>query len=227
MLTSYYQHPSPVENSYARHEELLTFSRQCEISEREFLRVHYVAEECLRQQTRWKSRLVVTEAREVVQDGKRRCYEGHKDLPTRIFTNDLDRMPTYTRNQGDHMKLFMSILLDLIIKLDRIQWVWKPSRRCWELPKNTNPTEFHRDYADRMLKAVDNRPELWRWCRAFIEFLHEKIPPWPKQCAFKWKGFWMTRVEIKEVVTKATYHYGLKRQGYRDDEIGYPVGAYV
>jgi hypothetical protein len=78
-----------------------------------------------------------------------------------------------------------------------------------------------------MLKAVDNRPELWRWCRAFIEFLHEKIPPWPQQCAFKWKGFWMTRVEIKEVVTKATYHYGLKRVGYCDDEIGYPVRAYV
>ena len=47
-----------------------------------------------------------------------------------------------------------------------------------------------------------------------FQFLHDKIPPWPKMCDFKWIGFWMTDAEIDEVVTKTTLHYGMQRMGY-------------
>ena len=111
------------------------------------------------------------------------------------------------------MKLFVTILLDFIPK-KRIEKVWKESKGVSELPNNTEPDKFHRKYSEEIWRRMGHCPELWRWRMAFIQFLRDKIPPWPKMCDFKWIGFWMTHAEIDEVVTKTTLHYGMQRMGY-------------
>ena len=110
------------------------------------------------------------------------------------------------------MKLFVTILLDFI-PIKRIRKVWKDSKGVFELPNNPDPFTFHRKYTFKMWKAMGYRAELWRWRKAFIKFLQEKIPP-NEKCAFKWEGFYMTDAEIDDVVSRATFHYGMERQGF-------------
>jgi hypothetical protein len=178
----------------------------------EYMRMNHIANQC-RDQTLVNSRLPMTEPREVIRDGRRLKFEGHIDVDMRMCTGYFTRVPTYTRVQGDDMKLFVTILLDFIPKR-RIGKVWKDSKGVFELPNNTEPGKFHRKYTEEMWRRMGHCPELWRWRRAFIQFLHDKIPPWPKKNDFKWIGFWMTDAEIDEVVTKTTLHYGMQRMGY-------------
>jgi len=183
------------------------------VSVPEYMRMNHIANQC-RDQALLKSRLPMTVPREVYRKGKRLKFEGHIDVEARILTGYLPRgPPTYTRVQGDDMKLFVTILLDCMPK-NRIQKVWKDSKGVYELPNNTEPGKFHRMYTEEMWQRMGYCPELWRWRKAFIQFLHDKIPPWPEKCHFKWIDFWMTDAEIEEVVTRTTLHYGMQRMGY-------------
>ena len=184
--------------------------------------MNHIANQC-RDQTLVNSRLPMTESRVVIRDGRRLEFEGHIDLYTRMSTGHFKRMPTYTRVQGDDIKLFVTMLLDFIPK-DRIQKVWKKGKGVRELPNNTDPGKFHREYSEEIRRRIGCCPDLWRWRTAFIQFLHDKIPPWPKMCDFKWVGFWMTDAEIDEVVTRTTLHYGMQRMGYSP---WYTVPCYV
>ena len=176
------------------------------------MRISHIANQC-RYQTFLNSRLPMTKPRVVIRDGRCLNFDGHIDVDTRMWTGYFTRVPTYTRVQGDDMKLFVTILLDFMPK-KRIRKVWKESKGVCELPNNTEPGKFHRMYTEEMWQRMGYCPELWRWRKAFIQFLREKIPPWPKKCHFKWVGFWMTDAEIEEVVTKTTLHYGMQRMGY-------------
>ena len=171
----------------------------------------HIANQC-RCQTLLNSRLPVTEPRVVIRDGRCLNFDGHIDVDTRMWTGYFTRVPTYTRVQGDDMKLFVTILLNLM-PTDRIPRVWKRSKGVWELPNNTDPLTFHRKYASEVWKEMGGRTELWRWRKAFIQFLRQKIPP-NEKCAFKWEGFYMTDAEIDDVVSRATFHYGMQRMGY-------------
>ena len=153
-----------------------------------------------------ENRLVVT--------AKRDGLEGHVSVPDRVKLKKLKFQPTYSRDRGGDIKLFICLFL-ANMPLERVEQVWSTKLGNYNVPKTCCPSPFHRAYSRELHEALGATPSLERWREDFEKFLIKKIPVGEAN-GFKWKvkqgnACLMTLEEIASVVSQTTYQYALER----------------
>ena len=113
----------------------------------------------------------------------------------------------YLPEKGDLMGLFFALLLENL-PLDDIKMV--RSKNGWQRPHTTERVVFHRRYAKDWAHHVEMNSPLRTWHSMAIQFLDKKVPEGKKN-HFKWIGFSLTRKQIVDIATNATYQFAKAR----------------
>ena len=139
-------------------------------------------------------------------------------IPERIAQGgnafQLKHLQAFDPEEGDNQGLFFTLLL-AELPLHRVK------RNCnGNLPKSTDPGEFHRRFAKRYKEWLGPRPTLARWQEVTEDFLTRWCPPGKKN-GFKWldpaapqENWTLDDKEIERIAFKTTFQYAVASMHY-------------
>ena len=116
------------------------------------------------------------------------------------------------------MALYFKLLL-ANLPLERVEHVWRPSKKKHMLPENATPFGFHRHYAPYFRENLGKKPTLRKWQDCVKLFLTRWCPH-GKANDFKWKdscsgGPWtLTSADIDRIAYHTTFQYATSLMHY-------------